>query len=407
VSAAHAPRRPAVFTVVAYAFGLVVTLFTGLLAVHWLDRWNQAWRSDFADFYAAGTLVRHGHLAQAYSLKALGPIEKALAAGRPGIHLPFPYPPQVAVVFGILARLPLYEASVIWTVVALIAYVAAAYLALRRIPGKLRPLGVILLLGCLPLVISLAQGQMGAIGALGLTLTLEALYPAKLGQTPNHRMLAGGTILLLMKPELAVVPILLIMARRRHKEYASAGIALVVSAIPGLVAGGLGMYVAFAGQLWRAAHWATQYDWGPSSSYSLFAVVHQFIGFGSVATSIGILGSIAVVVVVVCSKLELEHAWLVIAAAVALVADHIQYHDLVLLYPAAVVALPTRFRWIALCIIASPWVDPTVYSLTGIHAVVLACLAAVGVIVRQPKLTAVEIETGDQVPRPSALSAAA
>ena len=146
--------------------------------------------TDFGIFYAAGKLSSGGELARAYSLTALAHMQAALNDGH-ALRLPFSYPPYAAAALGLLARLPVPQAVALWTAANLAGFVAAGIIAVHRLPPRTRFLGILALVGCIPMVIATAQGENSGLVALGFTLALAGLeVPA--GRADNQAPLRAN-----------------------------------------------------------------------------------------------------------------------------------------------------------------------------------------------------------------------
>ena len=194
-------------------------------------------------------------------------------------------------------------------------------------------------------------------------------------------------VLLLIKPQLAIVILAVILLRHSREEwlYALAGIAATF--LMGLAAGGFSAYEAFARQTAHMAGTTTGSHWGAADNFTALAQLQTFLGYGTVSRIAWLLCSAVIIGACLWLAIRTHRAlgtpataeavpWLACAALTLLVANHLQYHDLTLIYPAALVALGTRHHKIALVIIAAAWLDPILYPATRVHMMVLACTAA-------------------------------
>src|SRR5581483_8901082 len=114
--------------------------------------------TDFGVFYAAGKLAASGHLLAAYATSRLNHVE--VAAGGRALHLFYPYPPFVTAFLSLLSHMSPGMAFSVWTVVNVLAYVGAGALVVRsRSLRRERVLASLAVVGCLPLLVSVAQGE--------------------------------------------------------------------------------------------------------------------------------------------------------------------------------------------------------------------------------------------------------
>jgi len=88
------------------------------------DSYGRPLGTDFASFYAAGTLVRDGLAAQAFDQASHFAREQAIF-GPATQYYAFQYPPVFLLVAGALAVLPYVPALIVWQVATLILYLLA------------------------------------------------------------------------------------------------------------------------------------------------------------------------------------------------------------------------------------------------------------------------------------------
>ncbi|HEV3308982.1 MAG TPA: hypothetical protein VG815_00450 [Chloroflexota bacterium] len=132
----------------------------------------------------------------------------------------------------------------------------------------------------------------------------------------------------------------------------------------------------------QGIHWTTQYHWGPTFNYTLKSTLQSLLGFGNVTTAIWTLLTLCTLAWLFARHLHTRGAspeaeWLVLAVVALLVTNHALFHDLLLLYPCAALALASRLRWAALLVLVAPWLDPGLYGVMHIHLVVITCVGAV------------------------------
>ena len=391
------------FSVVALVVSVLTAIGAIAVFVGILHKLRRPLVSDFGDFYSAGRLVDMGRLSADYSLRSLERTEGSLNHGH-FLHLVFPYPPYVGAGMGLLAQLPVNAAFMVWTAINIGAFALAGLVALSILPTRLRVIGVLALVGCVPLVISTAQGENSGLLTLGFTLALVALIPdlaPRYVSDPQHRgwIIALAFLILAVKPLFLVVPLLLVCLRRRRIDTIGCSAGLGGALVIGLATGGLSGYENYAALLRQGLHWTTQYHWGPQFNYTIKALLQSFLGFGAATTflwgvcALALVGLVAVMYLSLRSEEALAApSWMrrdiqypgrgaeflfVAAVASLLLTNHALFHDLALVYPAAIVTLATRLRWAALLFLIAPWLDPGLYGAINMHVVVLACVATV------------------------------
>jgi len=174
-------------------------------------------RSDFASFYAAGTIVRTNPT-RLYDQDLQFDIQEGV--GKMG-YLPFAYPPTTALIFAPISLLDFQAAYFAW----LLGNFVLLLLCLRQLAGRLRLLPsqadalLVFTLLFFPVYAALVQGQLSILILLFFTLFLT--------EDRNERsgLWAG---LLLIKPHLAFIPFLVVILSRNWK-------ALVVGVSTGLI----------------------------------------------------------------------------------------------------------------------------------------------------------------------------
>lgn len=187
---------------------------------------------DFAEFWGAGRLVLHGAAADAYDWTRLrAEISHGFGAPVPA-SLPFLYPPPLLLFIAPLGALPYAAAFQAWTAAGLLAYVAAV----RSVSREWTALAVAL--AAPGVVASLMVGQNGLFTAALLGAGLALL---------DRRPWAAGALLgaLCVKPQLAVlVPVALVAGGRWKSLAAAAASAALLAAIAALLLGPA-TYLAF------------------------------------------------------------------------------------------------------------------------------------------------------------------
>lgn len=194
----------------------VIAAIVYVFSLHDLvDGRGDAAGSDFISFWAASRLALHGHAVDVYNYQLL---QVAQQAAVPGVEAPYAwfYPPTFLLVILPLSLMP-YLAS-FWTFVTatMAAFLATLARAIRRWDAAW-------LVASFPgLWMCLAQGQNGFLTAAlaGGSLLLLARRPVPAG------ILIG---LLVIKPHLAVLFPLVLLARRSWRAFAAAAVTAVAA----------------------------------------------------------------------------------------------------------------------------------------------------------------------------------
>ena len=186
--------------------------------------------SDFATFYAVGTLVRDGQALQAYDDHTLS--ARILAITDADLDLRWLYPPGMLLVTWPTAYFSPAVAYILWLAVGLSGM---ALLAWRLAP---HPLSLILLPFCPVVTYCAITGQVGFFAtalAGGGFLSLE-----------RRPTLAGFLLgLLALKIQLALVVPFCLLAGRHYRALAAMAVTAALLQIPGLALTGIGGISAF------------------------------------------------------------------------------------------------------------------------------------------------------------------
>lgn len=216
-----------------------------LFAVFDLYQWAVAWASDHfhndLTFYyvAAQVGVQHGW-SHIYDLQLQQAYLNALGSGITVAELArYISPPPVAWLALPLTALPFLVAYFVWSLLLMSALVATWYLAS---PGEGRPRWLLLAaaVGWLPVVYGLQLGQPGLFVALGVAGSYALLRTGR----PWWAGVALGALVL--KPQLAFLVPLALLAARQFRAFTGSAIALgVLAALSALALGsdGLSTYV--------------------------------------------------------------------------------------------------------------------------------------------------------------------
>jgi hypothetical protein len=165
--------------------------------------------ADYAEFYSAGTLLNTAPPARLYDFALQDAIHHAVLPNDRG-HLPFCYPPFVALVFRPLARLPYAWSFGVWLLLSGGLYLAGLVLTLRTLrflPGADRRAAFWLALSFEPFLMECWMGgQLSALGFFCLALAyywLETCRPTAAGVALGF-CLYKPTLLVLLLPLLVL-----------------------------------------------------------------------------------------------------------------------------------------------------------------------------------------------------------
>lgn len=303
------------------------------------DRFGTLKGVDFLQFYVAGSFLADGPATALYDWSSFASAVK-LVAGNDDLQFVSLYPPQVALLFSPLAKLPYLQALIAWTIVSVTLYAlcARAIAASLDLPTEQRQLGLLLAFAAWPFQQLVLHGQIGslvlaavtagwlafrrarwwwlgvALGSLAFKPQFGTIAMAAMVAAPSWRLLggiaAGGAA------QLALVALL-------------AGPGLVISYLP--VAGWILEHpAAFEPKLWQ--------------THGLRGFFTLLLGSGPIALVAYQLAAVGVFVLVGLVWIrqrspEIRYAAMVIAGL--LINPHLYVYDLVVL----LVPLALVMRW--------------------------------------------------------------
>lgn len=247
---AHAPESPRItfwpkkilgpapglkeFNVVLW--GLFLTCFAGPLLIQLWARLNVGPVGDFVYFYGDGRIADEFQPQRLYDYSLQLKVFDEIDPARGNHYGPSPYPPFVALFFGLLARFPYRAAYILWFLISLALYVLGVASVIREaFPNdRIRSsLALCLALAFPPfLVNTLVSGQISSIAvcAIGVGLANERSRPFRSGLALS---------LLTYKPTLLLLILPMLILRRRGRSllgFASGALtlALVATALDGV-----------------------------------------------------------------------------------------------------------------------------------------------------------------------------
>ncbi len=208
---------------------------------------------DYVVFYSAGQLVKDGRGAELYNLDSMASAEER-ALGRPAGEgvLVYLNPPFFAAAFAPLTALPLAWASlVIFVIGCLLALISAAvlcrFLEVRDHKEQFAVWLAFLTLSSVPWLV--AQGQPS------LLLFLGWLGFAHFQSTSRQQASGASLALTLIKPQYALIPILLLVWNRQWKAlFTLSGIATVLCLVS-LVVSGPEIFIKYPQSVLETMRW--------------------------------------------------------------------------------------------------------------------------------------------------------
>ena len=202
--------------------------------------------SDFVYFYGIGRIANGYPLAKLYDyslqLKTFNEIFPFHSHG--GGYGPSPYPPFVALFFGLFARFPVVPAFFLWAGVSLALYLAGIAAAIHGVfPRERLKVSIVFasaLAFCPFLHDTLANGQLSTLAVFGTGLAVM--------QERHSRPFASGLALsvLAYKPTLLLLLIPMLLLTRRFKAFGGFVTGSALLTLAATAFGGLQIWAAYA-----------------------------------------------------------------------------------------------------------------------------------------------------------------
>jgi hypothetical protein len=183
---------------------------------------------DFGAFYTGAVIVRDGFGARLYDLSVQAQYEVRLLGQLPlnGNVLPFVSPPQLALLLLPLSHLSLPHAFAVWTGLQALVLLWIGRSCVRAAPSRVEGLLTLGALAASPaLFVTLYKGQLSLLLAAALLVWMRSLADGR------DLRLAGSLVLLTIKPQLLLVPLILTMVLRRVRALALFAAACAVLAV--------------------------------------------------------------------------------------------------------------------------------------------------------------------------------
>ena len=336
------------------ALALLTAGLWGYLIAHVVDYWDgtsSELREDFVAFYAAGRLVRDGLGDTIYQPEIVAHVEEALLGRPAGRHdgLAFMNPPFVAGLFQPFTALPYGTAQAVWFGVSALVVVASLALLwpdLRKLRRRWALAFGLAFLASFPVFSSLVYGQLSSLVLLSWVVSYRLSQQGR--EVPAGLALAAS----LIKPQLAVVPVLYLLATGRWRAlggFAAGGTALVVLSVA-LTSLDI-VFVEYPTFLIHSLQWQEEFGVNRIDMFGWRSFIIRALPASGEALRLGLTVALSTVtlaaaLVVWRRRRGRDDLWapiLALAAATILVSPHVHTHDLqILMLPAALLAAQRR-----------------------------------------------------------------
>lgn len=340
----------------------VAILASGLAVLAWLgwDEWVKLMRTqplgiDFMPMWAAGREA-FSHPDRVYDVVRLTRFEHPLLEGFPGPR-PFVYPPTALLLFAMIATVPFALANAVWTLVGVVAILAAVA---PRLPAQ-RWITSLALIASPAAVLVMVTGQ--------VTFLIAALAVAAIFNLKGRPIVAGVLfgIAGVLKPQAMVLLPAALIATRDWRALAAAIICAVVVVAVATVVFGPAVWLAWieavtSFQRWVMATPALQR--GMITPTALGLSLHLDPG-GDAVWRLGFaIGAVALAWIVFRRTDDPARRLAALLGGALFITPYAMHYDAALLAPSAALMLATRPNpgaWIAaliaaavLCLAATP-----------------------------------------------------
>jgi hypothetical protein len=344
----------------ATALALVLIAFTAW--AFWTIRFHPE-GIDFVSFWSAGRMVVDGAPAAAYDIAAHRALELTVAPGT-GL-MPFPYPPPFLLFVAPFALASFAFAFMLWDLAG-----AAFYLFAGR---RVAPAMYVLANPPVLVAMMIGQSSMLTSGILILGLTLVGSAP----------FLGGAALgLLIIKPQLALMLPVAMLAGRKWRTIAGALLSSVGLLLLALLLLGAESYRGFVAILPTYAGFMEHGSWDWATVASPFGFARYFGASASAAMTLHLAVALAAAAVTATAwAKDWEQKVAILAAASLLATPYLFTYDaILLLIPAGVLIRQQQFGRLAIL-----WALTTLPVLTGYNlyagpnTIPLACLFSMAV----------------------------
>jgi hypothetical protein len=328
----------------AVAIGLILAL-TALTVRHWYGTFMYGYppcddcRSDFPCFYAAAKLIWQSPSALYDDASQLA-IQKTIDPRIGDSILPFTYPPFTAVVYMPLGWLSFPAAFLVITLINVILLAFSLRLLITRLQLTRQQSTWLILSGLCNFGVHsvLLQGQTSLI-----VLTLLTIFTVT---TQNHRPIGAGLSagMLFVKPQLQLIPFIILLSRRWWHALVIASITATVLAVCSVVLVGWPAILEYMNLLNTYITKERGYGSYPESMQNLRAVAQYLVSYSWAARLwIALIVPVVAAIFLLNAKLDADPnivamQWIGNFIAGVLIVPHFNAHDLaVLIIPVAFV----------------------------------------------------------------------
>ena len=309
---------------------------------------------DFRSFYAAGRILLDGESARLYDVSTQYAWQSRLVEMDDLSQvLVFFNPPFVALPFALIALCPFPLAYLVWAVIDALLLGVIGYLALELLedaPCWASYLAVVATVFFLPAIVTLLQGQLSFLLVLGVLLSMRAIRAGA--------DFEGGLwlALLLIKPQLAVIPLLALVWQRRWRAVSGMAVAGAGCALLSAIAVGWNGLSGWFDLMLRAVGWGDQFGIHPERMYTWRGVLYRILG-GEQAGAItgGWLAGAGLVLLLLLwvwrrrasgDSVAFDVQWALLVFVMLFASPHAYLHDLsLLLIPLVLLARLGAHRW--------------------------------------------------------------
>jgi hypothetical protein len=381
----------------ARAYSLILLVLYVAAMIGWIalsdgliDRNGKPIGTDFASFYAAGSMSLQGHAAAVYDMAAHYAREQQIF----GAAIPYYgwlYPPIFLLLATPLALLPYPLALALWQGASFafyLAVIAAILRPMRRENGAVARLWLPVAAAFPAVFINLGHGQNGFLTAGLLGAALLAL--------PRRAILSGILFgLLAYKPQFGLLIPVALLASGQWRTMIAASLTGIALAAAATLAFGTEAWWAFAASTETSRKLLLeQGDVGFEKLQSAFAAIRLW--GGGIALAYLVQGAVSVAAIAgvawmwrTSGNRELKAALLMIATLLA--SPHALDYDLTILGPAIAFFVASSrshgFRDFDICVLAAAWIMPLVArgiaGATGMPLGLIAIVALYALTMRQ------------------------